>query len=174
MSDLHPQDDRDIGRNMGRSGANPDDRDRRLDRLFTSLPRATAPAGFAARVLRRTRPEPRPRPGVWLALAATAAAAIIAAVMLRPADELKPPGAALASERAALEREYHRLAAELEALETLKASARPVVYLGSGPQTDFVLDLERLARRLPAQPAGRSPALGGRVIPTSFDRVELR
>lgn len=141
------------------------DTDRQLDDLLRSLPRIAAPPGFAARASRSIRTAARPRIRLWLPVA-TAAAAIIAAILASPVLRDPPPRRDIA----ALDEEYRRLAAELEALETLRASARPVVYLGSGAQTDFVLDLDRLARRRPARAPRQSPMQAGRALPVRFEK----
>lgn len=164
--------------------------DQQLDDLLRSLPRESPTTGFAARVVRATQDRSaRPVAGRFtvtsgmLASAALAAAVVVAILVFGPMPRDASPGIAdreaPTRDVADLEDEYQRLAAELEALETLRATARPVVYLGSGNKTDFVLDLDRLARRhamrgdrattSPIPIPDNSESNAGRLIPARYD-----
>jgi hypothetical protein len=152
-----------------------DDLDAKLDSLLRALPRERASAHLAPRVLARVR---RPRAtrygGRYQALAVATAIGLVVVAMLALApqvlDRSTSPGHGIArdgvaskrpSERSiqTLETEYRQLRDELTALQRLHAAARPMVYLGGTERADFVLDLERLARRRSrGWPSQHSPA----------------
>jgi hypothetical protein len=128
----------------------------RISRLLRELPRHGAPAYFTAGVLRRLSDEPRRR--TFRRLAA-AAAAVAVAVGVFGAHELARERGRERERREAL----HRLEAlearkaelenEIRSLRRLARDAQPVVYLGSTPSVDVVVDLGRLAPvRLTAHP----------------------
>ena len=64
--------------------------------------------------------------------------------------------AALAAERESLRREHDELVRELESLRSLAEETRPVLYLGTGEDVDYVLDLSPLFEQ--AQPGTARPA----------------
>ncbi len=122
----------------------------RITRVLGRLPRETASPHFTAAVLRRLGEEPRRRPR-RLALAACAAV-VLATVAFgvhqwseERAREQQRQEALVRLE--ALEAEKQALEAEISSLRRMARDARPVVYLGSTPNLDMVLDLSRLARR---------------------------
>lgn len=156
-----------------------DDLDPKLDALLRGLPREQAPARLTSRVLARVRRSSASRVP-RLATTAAFALAVVAMLTLAPQvlERSTSPGAAppepVANKEHAqtgsatgrsiqdLESEYLQLRDELSALQRLHAATRPLVYLGGTEQADFVLDLERLARRRPgAWPAQHSRARNG-------------
>lgn len=132
----------------------------RLDRALADLPAASASPGFTHRVLDALDakgPPTRSSAGFWaLCAAALAAVAIGIGIGARP----EPPGAELAAQRESLRQEHGELMRELESLRLLANETRPVLYLGSGDDVDYVLDLSPLVepRAGTARPAGLAPA----------------
>ena len=132
------------------------DKQSRLDRLLRTLPRERASEGFRDNVLRAARlaREPRQpwysRSGHALALAAAALALGLGlSVSLYMVERGRR--AELRREIAELRQEHRRLGVEVNQLrgETRASSGmgRRVIYLGGDDTVDYVLDLERLARR---------------------------
>lgn len=122
-----------------------------VSRLVRELPRHKASAHFTAGVLRRLREEPRRRRGPVprLALAAAAVAAV-AAGLLGAHQLAEERGRERARQEAlhrleALEVRTVELKNEIRSLERLARDAQPVVYLGSTPSVDVVVDLGRMA-----------------------------
>ena len=132
----------------------------RLDRALAELPPTGASPEFTQRVMAALddagdRRDARP----WLqrpwALAAAAALAVAVGIFLGARPE--PPVAGLAAERADLRQQHDELLRELESLRSLARETRPVIYLGSGDDVDYVLDLSPLVERSPSpttRPAG--------------------
>ena len=137
----------------------------RISRLLASLPRETASPQFTAGVLERLADAPRRRRQQrWIAAACAAVVLLAGTFGLRwwseeRARERQRQEALVRLE--ALEAEKRALEDEISRLRRMARDARPVVYLGSTPNLDMVLDLGRLARR-------RSQAAGG-IRPANHD-----
>ena len=126
--------------------------DRHLDELLRSLPREDTSPGFTAGVMARVRDLERPRAFFHLTLERAVLAAALVFMTLaggllvrqKIADVKRHASIArieaMETERAALE-------AELLALQRDARDAQGVIYLGSTPEVDMVLDMGRLARR---------------------------
>ncbi len=152
----------------------------RITRLLGSLPREEPSPHFTAAVLRRLEASaaaPR-RPRLRWAVAACAAVLLAAGVfgVHRSGERARDRQRQEALVRLeALEAEKRALESELSDLRRLARDARPVVYLGSTPKLDMVVDLNRLARRSRApggriQPASLSPAGSPRTRPKGEHR----
>lgn len=130
----------------------PETTDDRVVRLLRGLPREEASPSFTAAVLRRLEARPaRPGPVRRLALAASAAVVLAAGVFgvdryFEKRTEERQRREALARLET-LESEKQALEREIRSLRRIARDARPVVYLGSTPELDVVVDLNRLASR---------------------------
>ena len=131
--------------------------DDRLSALLADLPRPAAPSGFTERLFRRVEHrrlrQRRIRRWTWTVGAAAAATLLVVLLVDRPA----PPSETrqLAARAEALRQEQLDLRRELEALRVLAEETAPVLYLGSEPDYDLVLDL-RPAGQGAARPAARA------------------
>lgn len=123
----------------------------RLDRALAELEPGAASPGFTGRVM-AALDEAGDRSTAWrggdarrwaLAAAATLAVAIGIYLGARP----EPPLAALAAERESMRLEHDELMRELESLRSLAMETRPVLYLGTGDDVDYVLDLSPLVEQ---------------------------
>ena len=129
--------------------------DQKITRILRDLPREEASPYFTAGVLRRIKSEARPAPWRRLALAASAAAVLLVSLVgVRGVLEGRREMARTVVERqAALERlelletRKQALEEEIRSLRRMAQEAQGVVYLGSTPNLDVVVDLNRLARR---------------------------
>ena len=132
----------------------------RLDQALAELAPGAASPGFTGRVM-AALDEAGGRSPAWRggdarrwALAAAAALAVAIGIYLGARPE--PPLAALAAERESLRLEHDELMRELESLRSLAMETRPVLYLGTGDDVDYVLDLSPLVEQTTAtaRPAG--------------------
>ena len=139
----------------------------RLMRTLRELPREEASAAFVTHVMEAVEP---PRRSLGLPAFGLLAATLLVALL---AATLRPGAPAADTQRRALEdivQEYSQLQAEWQALQGLRAAARPVVYLGGTDGTDLVLDLEQWARLRAASRA--APAPDARIQPAAFSQGE--
>lgn len=128
-----------------------------LNELLRSLPREQASPGFTARVLAKTREAETARRGFWglpLERSVMAAAALFfvlaGAVFVQQhvqEQQRQARTAAAVARIEALELERTQLEQELLELQREAREAQGVIYLGSTPEMDMVLDMGRLARR---------------------------
>ena len=151
----------------------------RITRLLGSLPREQASPHFTAAVLRRIEAGAAPpRPLRRWAVAACAAVLLAAAgfgVHQWSEERLRDRQRQEALARLeVLEAEKRALEAEIARLQRQARDAQPVVYLGSTPNLDMVLDFSRLARRRAQTPGGQVRAPGGQVRPANLDRRTIR
>lgn len=132
----------------------------RLDRALAELKPGAASPAFTGRVMAALDATERRGHALrvggarrW-ALAAAAGLAIAAGIYLGARPE--PPLAGLAAERQELRLEHDELMRELESLRSLALETRPVLYLGTGDDVDYVLDLSPLVEQsaATARPAG--------------------
>jgi len=130
-----------------------DSDDERLGELLRSLSRESASRGFTAGVLARLRQDEQRRRrffGLPLERAVLAAALVFLALAGGLLMRQKMADAARHEALArieTLEAQRDALEAELLALQRDARDAQGVIYLGSTPDYDMVLDMSRLARR---------------------------
>jgi pimeloyl-ACP methyl ester carboxylesterase len=133
-----------------------------LREALRDLPRAVPEGDFTDRVLVASGDAPRARRLVpaatrWAAVAALAAFAVAGSLTLPALQDEHGAQRRRQARHEAFEAERQRLAAELEEIRRLAATApdpSPVLYLGGDEDVDLVLDLGRLAER---RPAGATP-----------------
>lgn len=135
-----------------------------ISQRLRELPRHEASPYFTAGVLRRLREGPRRRPfqrplrrlAMAAATAATLVVGIFGAHQLAEERERQQERRQALVRLETLEQQKAQLENEIRSLRRLARDAQPVVYLGSTPRVDVVVDLRRLAQR--SRAAGVRPA----------------
>lgn len=122
----------------------------KVSRLLRELPRYEASARFTAGVVRRLGERPRRRVGAIRMVFAAAAVVTIAAGLFGAHELAEERGREKERRQAlhrleALEARKLELEHEIRSLRRLARDAQPVVYLGSTPSVDVVVDVGRLA-----------------------------
>ncbi len=147
------------------------DTQERLEGLFRSMPRERASDGFTREVMDMAAsreagraPGSRRRQAPLFALAAAAAVLALAlGIAVSMVLSERSRRSELRQEISALRREHQRLDNEVSRLRD--RSTQQVIYLGGDDTVDYVLDLERLARR----------RLGDRAMPAVLETaLEIR